>query len=44
MRVLFEKTLPEYQHTFNVNFEQQFGSAADESYAPVSWIMYALLL
>jgi len=31
MRVLFEKTLPEYQHTFNVNFEQQFGSAADES-------------
>jgi len=31
MRVLFEKTFQEYQHTFNVNFEQQFGSAADES-------------
>ena len=31
VRVLFEKTLPEYQHTLNVNFEQQFGSAADES-------------
>jgi hypothetical protein len=31
MRLLFEKTSPKYQHTMNVNFEQQFGGEANES-------------
>ena len=31
MRLLFEKTSENYQHTANLNFEQQFGSKADES-------------
>ena len=31
MRLLFEKTSANYQHTANLNFEQQFGSKADES-------------
>ncbi len=31
MRFLFEKTLTEYQHTLNINFEQEFGRPSDES-------------
>ena len=31
MRVLFEKTIAAYQHTLNINFEQEFGSEAEES-------------
>ena len=31
LRLLFEKTTSSYQHTGNLNFEQQVGSEADES-------------
>ena len=31
LRLLFEKTTSSYQHTGNINFEQQIGSQADES-------------
>ncbi len=31
MRMLFEKTIETYQHILNINFEQEFGSEAEES-------------
>ena len=31
LRLLFEKTINKYEHIFNINFEQQYGSSADES-------------
>ena len=31
VRVLFEKNIATYQHTFNINFEQEFGSEAEDS-------------